>query len=243
MNNETLEPKLNSNLLIKSFVNFIVPLVCLLLCILQGIFIIFPYYKTKPAVKNQISEKQHLAKVLESKLAILNKLSDFKNVLNEGSQLIDKVLVSEASVPQLLDEIYQIATNTGLAVKRLNYSFGEAKTSGVPETALEEVNVSLGVDGSYDQLIVFLQAAETAARVVYVPTFRYTLDADEVMSINLNVISPFLYVKSTAVTDEPVSLDITDPKFTEFISKLKSLRFYEFLNKEIAVIEEEKLIQ
>jgi hypothetical protein len=55
--------------------------------------------------------------------------------------------------------------------------------------------------------------------------------------MNFSILSPFLYVKSTAVTDDPVELDITDPRFTEFVNTLKPLKYYEFLNKEIQVIE------
>lgn len=232
--------QLNTNAVIKSIINFIVPLVCFLVCVILGFFIVYPHYKNKPVVEALITEKQNLNQILERKLIILNKLSDFKNVLTESSQLVDKVLVSEANVPQLLDEIYQIATNVGLKVNRLNYSYSDTRTTGsAPANIFEEVNVSLGADGNYDQLIALLQDTEVAARILYTPTFRYTVDTEGKMSMNFNVISPFLYVKSTAVTDEPVELDITNPKFTEFINRLKPLKFYEFLNKDIKVIEEE----
>jgi Tfp pilus assembly protein PilO len=226
--------------IVRSIVNFIVPLMCLSVCVISVIFVVYPFYKSKPAVEAKIAEKQKLSQVLESKIIILNKLADFKTVLTENSQLVDKVLVSEANVPQLLDEVYQIATNVGMKVTRLNYSYGDVKVSADATGTYQEVNVSLGTDGNYDQLITFLQDTEVAARILYGSSFRYTVNQDGEMSMNFTVVSPFLFVQSTAVTDEPVELDVTTPSFVEFTDKLKTLKFYDFLNKDIKVIEEEE---
>jgi Tfp pilus assembly protein PilO len=239
MMEEKTNLQFNKGVIVRTLVNFIIPLICLGVSIILGLVVIYPYFKNKPAVDAQISEKQKLNQTLEGKIIILNKLSEFKVVLTESSQLVDKVLVSEANVPQLLDEIFQIATNVGMAVTRLNYSYGEAKT-GTAETGIfQEVNVSLGAEGGYDQLIAFLQSTEIAARVLYVPTFRYSVSEDGEMSMNFSIISPFLFVQSSAVTDDPVALDVTNPSFIDFINKLKPMKYYEFLNKDIKVIEEE----
>jgi Tfp pilus assembly protein PilO len=237
MMDEKTNLQLNTNSIVKSIVNFIVPLVCLLVCIILGFFIIFPYYKNKPAVDAQIAQKLALNQLLEGKLVVLNKLADFKSVLTENSQLVDKVLSSEADVPQLLDEIYQIATSVGLGVTRLNYSYGDARAgANSAPNQFSEVNVSLGADGTYDKLVAFLRDTEVAARVLYVPSLRYSVNTEGGMSMNFNVVSPFLYVQSTAVTDEPVELDITSSSFTDFMNTLKTMKFYEFLNKNIGVI-------
>ena len=232
--------QINKDAIVGTLINFIVPLICLSLSIILGLVVIYPYYKNKPAVQAQIAEKQKLNQTLESKIIILNKLSEFKSVLTESSQLVDKVLVSEANVPQLLDEVFQIGTNVGMEVTRLNYSYGDVKAQESTPEIFQEVNVSLGVNGDYDQLITFLENTENAARVLYVPSFRYNVNTDNEMSLNFSIISPFLFVQSTAVTDEPVTLDVTNPSFIEFVNKLKPMKYYEFLNKDIKVIEEEK---
>jgi Tfp pilus assembly protein PilO len=225
----------------ENILNFIIPLICLLVSVLIGIFVVYPYFKNAPKVKEEIKQKQDLKQVLEKKVWILNKNAEFKQVLDESSTLIDKVLYSEDNVPQLLDEIYQISTNLGFQVTRLNYSYGEtAAAPGEVSAASEykEVVVSLGVIGSYDQLISFLKDTEVAARVLYIPTFRFSTDDEGKLSVNLSVVSPYLYVQSTAQTDVPVELDITNPAFLEQVNKIKGFRFYEFLNKDIKVIEE-----
>lgn len=237
-----LDLQFDADMMKQNILNFIVPLICFLVTVAIGIFVIYPYFKNTPKVKEEIQQKQQLKQVLEKKVWILKKNAEFKPVLDEGSALVDKVLVSEANVPQLLDEIYQIATNIGFEVTRLNYSYGEAAPTGGASDAQEykEVVVSLGVNGSYDQLLSLLKDTEIAARVLYIPSFRYSTDDEGKLSMNFSIISPFLYVQSTAQTDVPVELDITNPSFLELVNKVKVLRFYEFLNKDIKVIEEEK---
>lgn len=235
--NEKSNLQINTSIIISSIVNFIVPLVCLLVCLVLGFFIIYPYYKNKPTVEAEISSKQNLSGVLANKIVLLNRLSDFKDLLDENSQIVDKVLVSEAAVPQLLDEVYQIATNAGIEVTRLSYSFGGASADVGEVEGFKEVNVSLGGNGSYDQLITILRDMETAARIVYAPVLRYSA-TEEDLSMSFTINSPYLSVQSTAQTDIPVSLDISNQSFVDTINQLKGLKYYEFLNKDIVVIEE-----
>jgi Tfp pilus assembly protein PilO len=236
-----LDLQFDAGMMRENILNFIIPLVCVLVSVIIGVFVIYPYFRDAPKVKTEIQDKQQLKQVLEKKVWILKKNSEFKPVLDEGSALVDRVLVSEANVPQLLDEIYQIASNLGLEVTRLNYSYGDvsaaAGTSGQQE--FKEVNVSLGVSGSYDQLIALLRDTEVAARILYVPSFRYSVGDEGKLSMNFAIVSPYLYVQSTAQTDVPVELDITNPAFLEQVNKIKGLRFYEFINKDIQVIETE----
>jgi len=237
-----LDLQFDAGMVKQNLLNFIVPLICVLVSIVIGIFVIYPYFKNAPKVKEEVQQKQQLKQVLEKKVWILKKNAEFKQVLDEGSGLVDKVLVSEANVPQLLDEVYQIATNIGLEVTRLNYSYGDAGPAGGASGAREykEVVVSLGVNGTYDQLLSLLKDTEVAARVLYIPSVRYSTDDEGKLSMNFSIVSPFLYVQSTAQTDVPVELDITNPSFLELVNKVKGLRYYEFLNKDIKVIEEEK---
>lgn len=236
--------QLDTSAIKEMLINFIVPLICVIAVLVLGITIIYPHYKNTGKVKQEIDQKTQLAGVLSKKVLNLKKNSDFKPVLDENTGLVDKALVSEPNVPQLLDEVFQIATNVGVTVTRLNYSYSEgaAQMSGSGAAATpeyKEVNVALGTEGSYDQVVTLLQNVENATRVLYIPSFRYTTDQEGKMSINYSILSPFLFVQSTAVTDEPVDLDVTTQGFVDFMNKLKSLRYYEFLNKDIQVIENE----
>jgi len=142
-----------------------------------------------------------------------------------------------------LDQVNQIATDSGMSVTRLSYSYGSTSTMS-SETEVKKpyssVTVSLGTDSSYDQIIVFLQSVENAARFLSVPNFRYASSmnatGDKKLSSGFALDSPYLSVQSTAVTDEPVALDISSQSFVTFINMIKSLKYYEFVNPNIEVV-------
>lgn len=238
---EKTELQFNAAAVKENILNFIVPLVCIVASLAIGFFVIYPYFKNAPKVKADIAEKEQLKQVLEKKVWTLNKNSEFKSVLDEGTNLVDKVLVSEANVPQLLDEVFQISSNVGVDLTRLNYSYGAPSTADVAGgREYEEVNVSLGSNGSFEQLVTMLKDIENAARILYVTDLRFSAGEEGILSMNLTIVSPYLYVQSTAAVDVPVDLDITNHAFLQSMDRLKTLRYYEFLNKDIKVIEEEE---
>jgi Tfp pilus assembly protein PilO len=234
-----VSPQLNTNQqkIKETIINFIIPLICLAATGVLGFVVIYPAFKTIPELKDKLTVQTTLKQNLTTKNLLLKKLVDFKSMLDENSNLIDKVLVSEANVPQLLDQTSQIAGNAGLKVSKLNYSYGEMaeqKDSG----GFKRVDVSLSTEGSYDQVILFLQNVEGAARVLYTTNFRYSKDVDNgTIFGTFSLESPYLFVKSDAITDDPLSLDITNQNFLSFINKIKGLRYYEFINKDIVVEE------
>lgn len=226
-------------------VNFIVPLIALAVSFVLIIFFIYPMYKSIPGLKADLADNQQLKSVLATKLINLNKMVDFADIVSTDSDLVNKVLVGEDQVPRLLDQINQIADNSGMDVTRLSYSYGAAtsETEAATKTQYNSVSVSLGGDMGYEQLIVFMKDIENAARFVSIPNMRYsqsrTKEGEGKLSCTFAVDSPYLMVQSSAVTDEPVNIDISDQKFVDFINMLKNLKYYEFLNPEIPVVKTE----
>ncbi|MBU0534763.1 MAG: type 4a pilus biogenesis protein PilO [Patescibacteria group bacterium] len=227
-------------------INFVVSLVASGLSLLLIILIGYPYFKNLSHIKEDLRQKEQLKRVLNDKIVILNRLVDFKSVVDEDSNLVNQVLVNEAEVPRLLDEVNQIATNSGMDVTRLSYSYGGAETPDVSEgkqVSYSTVSIALGTDSSFEQLVVFMKAIENAARFASVPNFRYaattTIEGESKLGGSFSIESPFLLVKSTAVTDEPVDLDISSQNFVDFINMIKGLKFYEFLNPNIEVVKTE----
>jgi Tfp pilus assembly protein PilO len=226
--------------------NFVVPLIAFAISLALILIIVYPYFKNLPVIKEELNQKEQLRRVLNDKLTNLNRMVDFKSVVEEDSNLVNQVLVNEAEVPRLLDEVNQIATDSGMDVTRLSYSFGGTGSSNIGEAkqvTYNSVSVALGTDSSYDQLIVFMKAIENAARFASVPNFRYssttTSTGESKLGGSFSIDSPYLLVQSTAVTDEPVSLDITSQTFVDFINKIKTLKYYEFLNPNIKVVKTE----
>lgn len=226
--------------------NFVIPLIAFGVSFLLIIVIVYPYFKNLPVIKGDLKQKQQLERVLNAKIVNLNRLVDFKSVVDEDSNLVNKVLANESEVPRLLDQVNQIATNSGMDVTRLSYSFGESASSDIGESeqvAYSTVSIALGTDSSFEQLVVFMKAVESAARFVNVPNFRYssntTTGGESKLGGSFSIVSPFLLVQSTAVTDEPVDLDISSQSFVDFINMIKGLKFYEFLNPNIEVVKTE----
>jgi Tfp pilus assembly protein PilO len=216
-------------------INFIVPIVCFVLMLLMVLFVIIPSYKEAPTLKATIAEKTTTFEQLTAKLSNLNKLVDYKSVIEENSKLVDQVLVPELRVPQLLTQVDQMAKENGLSVVRLNYGYdGNTNVADSAPGAYKSISVSLGVEGTISQFLGFLRSTETAARWISVDNFRFsgantdgaTSGVEAKQSYTVNLTSPFLYVQSNAVTDDPIELDISSKPFLDLMNKLKELRFY-----------------
>ena len=222
---------INTNSIKEVLVNFLIPLIALAVSGMLGIFVIIPSVKGLPLLKEDIAQKAALEDQLSKKVDNLSKLVNFKQVVDENVALVSNALVSEALVPQLLTQIDLIAQEAGLKVDKLSYSFSDpAKTTAPPPALYSSVVVNLGAVGSYNQLGAFLENLESAARLVDVSTFRYTMNEDkESSALQITVIlqSPYLFVDSSAVTDDPVTLDISSKSFVDLVNKVKALKLYE----------------
>ena len=230
---------INAGAIKETVVNFIIPLISLVASISLGVIVFYPSFKALPRLKDEKETKETLSTTLDSKLTTLNKLLDYQSVVEENSTLVKDVLVEEASVPELLTQIDLIATESGLVVDKMNYSFsdlGKAPTSSGTEgvsdatnTSYKMINVTMGAKGNVEQLVTFFKNLENAARLIDVDSFRYSSqDADQgqFLSVTFDLKSPYLFVESTAVTDDAVTLDITDNKFVDMINRIKGMKFY-----------------
>jgi Tfp pilus assembly protein PilO len=224
-----------------TLLNFIVPLLSVLSAVLILSLYVYPTYKELPVKKAELDKKTALRDTLSKKVDALSKLIDFKDVFDENLNVVNKVLVPEPEVPRLLDQASQIASRAGMDIDRLSYSYS---SKGAEKSSFEKVTVSMSVKSSFEQLVLFMELVEKAARYVSVPNFRYAISAstgDEdfgLLSSSFSLDSPYLFVESSAVTDEPIGIDMTSNDFTEFMSMLKGLDYYDFVNKDIQAEEE-----
>ncbi len=247
MTEEKINLPTNTSRIKETLINFIVPLICLAVAVLLIIFVIYPGIVNIPKFKQELNDRNQKKEVLAEKSTNLKKLIFYKAMLEQNSALVDRALSSTDNIPQLLDEVYQMSVSSGVKVNRLNYSYSDAgalapATDSAPSKALpiKQVEVSLGTEGSYDQIVFLLQEIENAARVINATSFRYTSDEKGVLLASYVLDSPYLFVQANAVTDESVNLDVTNQKFIDFINKIKTLQYYEFKNQQIQVIEETK---
>ena len=248
MNEENIENKIkeiNISAIKDIIVDFVFPIIGLAVTALLFFIYIKPTYTKVTELKTQLTSQTAVLEVLNTKATALSKMKDFNTVLEENADLVERLYVSESNVPQLLDQIHQITTNAGMSVDRLNYSYSGA--TGAAADAISDqrkedisgvVNVAATVTGTYEQMVVFMQEIERSARIAYVTTFRFGVDSGTeqtgLINVNVNVDSPYMYVQSVAVTDDPITLDITSPAFVAFMNSIKDYKYYEFLNPKIA---------
>ncbi|OGC68702.1 hypothetical protein A2415_01985 [candidate division WWE3 bacterium RIFOXYC1_FULL_39_7] len=209
--------------------NFLVPIVSVTVSALLFFFIVYPSIVDMPMIKAELETQTALRDLLRAKRDNINKLVDFKSVVDENSLLVDRALPSEERVPALLDQVDSIASSSGLEVTKLSYTFGEIPAEE-RSSSYNVVLVSLGAEGSYGQMVTFMKTAEEAARLINVANFRFASvgKEDGKLSLNFALYAPYLMVQSTAVTDDPVTLDITSTQFVDFINRVKSLKYYDY---------------
>ncbi|KKS31797.1 hypothetical protein A2380_01780 [candidate division WWE3 bacterium RIFOXYB1_FULL_43_24] len=252
MNEENIESKIkdiNIGVIKDVILDFVFPIIGLGVTAVLFFAYIKPTYAKVTELKAQLVTQTAVLDVLNKKSVALSKMKDFNTVLQENADLVEKLYVSESNVPQLLDQIHQIATNAGMAVDRLNYSYTGA-TGVNPDATSDQrkddisgvVNIAATVTGSHEQMVVFMQEIEKAARIAYVTTFRFgqssAAEQEGLLNVNVNIDSPYMYVQSIAVTDDPITLDITSPDFVAFMNSVKDYKYYEFLNPDIVNNEE-----
>src|SRR3989344_3962979 len=195
--------KFNFNAIKLFFLNFLIPIISLAVTGALFIFVVYPSLIKLPIIAKEVESKVKLKDQLDIKLKNLNKILDFKSVVDEDSSLVSQAVSSTTDAPQLLTQIDMIAKDSGLKVQRLSYSFGEGVPS-VDEKGQERtgdvVIVNLGAQGTYVQVVNFAKK----------------------------------FVNSTAVTDDPVNLDISKEDFVNMINKIKSLKYYNILIENIS---------
>lgn len=240
------ENSIHTKVLKDFVVNFMVPLIAFVISLALFFIIIFPSYKGMATLKTELSTASQTRDTLLVKIETLKKLHDFNEVIIENVTLVNKVLPDELDAPLIMDETQQLAVNSGVMVSSNSYSGGVAPDvpvadSKVPVTSSHKtVNVALAGNATFPQLVLFLQNLENAARLLVVTSFRYT-DVGEVkegrapLTASFSLESAYMSVKSDAVTDEPLTIDIASTGFINFMTALKAMKYYEYSHVVIPV--------
>jgi Tfp pilus assembly protein PilO len=217
--------------------------------------VLLPSFRALNPLKEEVKTKRTLENQLNSKLSKLRYMVDSKAVVEENAMLIERILPGEARVPQLLTQIDIVAKESGFQVTKMNYSFSEAaknptspaSTAGgaakpIDADPYKKVDVSLGVEGNYDQLITFLKNLEDSARMINVSNFRYTSvkEAENntgVLDISLALSAPYITISSKAITDDPINLNLADQSFISRLNQMKSIKYYDISIEQAQVFE------
>lgn len=222
-----------------TLLNFIVPLISLIATLGLVFFVALPYKAKIPELNTELTDAQTLRAQLDTKVAVLRKLENLQDVVEEDGDLLEQALPEEGMVPELLTQVDVIARESGLSVSKLSYSISDlppapaSDEEGVQEASYNAIIVNLGAGGGFAQLETFLKNLENSARIVNVNNLRFSVDNSEeneaVFLATFILSAPYLYVESEAVTDAAVTVDISSPDFQKVMEKTKELKYYDVL--------------
>jgi Tfp pilus assembly protein PilO len=244
---DQIESKIQPKILKDFFLNFLIPVVAVAISVVLILLFILPTMRSLPKLHDNLNSAVQTRTVLQNKIATLQKLASDQDTLNTDVTLVEKVLPSSIDAPLLMDETEQITKGSGLKVTQDSYSPGvtsapETAPGTVPSTTVSNTaDIALTAAGDYGQLISFMHTVENAARVLTVTGFHYSASGSNTsgaltsvagnassLEITLSLSSPYLQVKSNAVTDDPLTIDISSTAFTNFMTTLNSMTYYDY---------------
>lgn len=230
-----------------TLLNFIVPIISLVITLILVFVVLMPAIQTSPDLRDELQSARSLEGQLRTKVGVLNRLLDFEVIVEENARLFTRALADEAAVPELLTQIDTVAKESGLEVTKLSYSITDVGGTAEEgeDISYQAVIVNLGTLGGYNQITTFLQNLANSARLVDVISFRFSGENDEEgfnYASTFILRSPYLAVASQAITDAPITVDVSDPEFQAVLEKVKSLKYYDIsVSSEFLEVEESSL--
>ncbi len=214
---------------------------------LLGFFVIIPQYKAFVANKKTITKLEERSMSVGNHLKYLQKLSDLEGELEENQELSRQAIPNEEDVPFFLNQIINIADISG--VDLLNLSFGGISDSSMGKD-LKAINARVGVAGTYDEIVTFLQNLENSRKILYADNIGVTITKDKKVSsksvspdtdeedISAEIVpTSDTYKLTLSITSyympDPDTNNLTieritsQPNFDEVIEKIKSMKHYE----------------
>jgi len=143
-------------------------IICFLLTIVLGAFLLYPKYQDFVVVKKQVEAKENQ---LQSKQEYLSNLSQNSEQLKEYQEkllVIDTALPSLLSLPSLFDLLQKTASQNGLIIKNMDSS------SVTNPEGIQEVSVDLKAVGLYSGFKSFISVLEKSARMIEIESFSFS---------------------------------------------------------------------
>lgn len=169
-------------------------------------------------------KEQALLLESEKKLATLNgrkealdRLATAGSSLANLQSLVDGVLASDPSVPIVMDQVQQIAAETGVSVIALQFS-----------GSVSEVKVQASVSGPYASVQNFLQSVENSGRLLLVTALHFTSAGASSqngasVTATLDITNPYFSGNVDPTTD---ITKLLSPEFSNLTKTLSAYKIY-----------------
>ena len=161
-----------------------------LAAVIIGVILIWPKYQE--GLKTQLEIGQVIARVQDQK-SFFSDLRDLSEKLNQYSdqfKLIKSAIPEEANLPILYDFFQKFCSQKGLILTSISSNIGSISK----ETGIQEIDINLGVLGSYSSFKNFLSSLEKSARLFEVKSISFSSpgkEADTPFSFSLSIKTHF----------------------------------------------------
>jgi len=219
----------------------------------------YPSFSSLSSLKAEADSHNQELDSLTARRENLEALSNISATLDDDLNLVKKAVPDSNEIPALLSQVQQIALESGVSIKTLQYS-GSAGSSlqaapevqsppasaeedlGAPSpsegalpspkspTSSSKILVQVNVSGSYQQMVLFLKTLESARRLLSFESLRLASDSKEDIS-HMALSTNLTGYYSPSVSSPNQSMDLKGALFKNIIETLRSYKEYE--NKEI----------
>jgi len=178
----------------------------IILVLVMVVFFLRPTVITISGLLGKKREQEVLLVRIDNKINLLKEAQTNYYQTSDGQKVLAKVLPDESLWRELADSLYQIATNSGVTINKVEVGnvlikgnkIEVSSGSNTPENALnilptgvEKVVFRLDLKGEYSQIKECLFKIETAGRMLLINNARISKSIDGTLSLNLEGYATF----------------------------------------------------
>lgn len=161
-----------------------------------GLFAIRPTLATIVSLKKSISEQQNILKQLTGKAETLSLgKKNFDALDPEIKTKVFTLLPNSTSIPRLLEEISALASSKQASVSGIQYQPVDLKgaTKDLSKNgSLKEVEFSMNAQGSYLQLVSFIDGLGKLSRLITIKNITFNKQPEGPLSLSINAKAYFV---------------------------------------------------
>ena len=157
-------------------------IICFLLTILSGVFLLYPKYQDFVVLEKQVEAKENQLQSKQEYLSNLSQNSEQLKKYEEKLLVINTALPTTLSLPSLFDLLQKTASQNGLIIKDMDSSC-VTNLEGI-----QDIKVDLKAIGSYSSFKNLISVLEKSARMIEIESFSFsTPEKEEIFDFVLTI--------------------------------------------------------
>ncbi len=200
----------------------------LVISLLLAIGVSLPQIKNLITLSGDNSKSTAYFNSISKKATKLTDLLSLHEVLNSNLALVDDALPGEEMIPEMMNQIERISTESGVYLKGLYFGLKSADNKKVTEASV--VSLQVEVHGPYANLRIFLENLEKSSRLITTENLRFdsidTKEEGETLKATSTLVAYYVSKPKNISLSKPMTLDLSSKKLNETLAKLKELKPY-----------------